>query len=59
MTTVPQDVQPSLRQAAISWLLSERAKMQAVVDRLDAELAAVITADAEPNEKEIRHERFH
>jgi len=50
----------ALRETAIAWLLNERAKMQEALDRLDAELAAIITADAEPNEKEkMIHGRFH
>jgi hypothetical protein len=36
-----------LRQIAIAWLLAEKAKIQAQLDRLDVELVATITAEPE------------
>jgi hypothetical protein len=43
-----------LRKIAISWLLTEKATLQARLDRVDAELAATIAADTGTDKKEFR-----
>jgi hypothetical protein len=49
-----------LRKIAIAWLLTERAKLQGQLDRLDAELAVTITSDVQPDDKENPcGRRFH